>query len=91
METPLFKHPRLKIWYERATSQNVTIIFIMAFVVGIGAKTLVRDSITIGYDDYTLPEPDTVVDLNTLEKELIKNGTTEREPVPQGDTCSNEE
>lgn len=62
-------------------------LFVVAFFVGFTTKTFLRDAITIGYDDYTLPQPDTIVDLNTLEKELIKNGTTRENPVPKGDTC----
>ena len=90
METPLFDRLRLKTLYEKATTRDLFILFIVAFFFGAGIKVLVRDAVTIGYDDYTLPRQDTLVDLNILEKELIKQGTPKRAPVPSGDTCSQE-
>jgi len=81
---------RLKALYRGIASRHLLILFIVAFFLGFGIKSLIRDTVTIGYDDYTLPQPDTLVDLNTLEKELIKNGITQEKPVPRGDTCKEE-
>lgn len=85
METPI------RGLYERIISRDLLTLFAVALFLGAGIKMLVRDTITIGYDDYTLSQDDTLVDLNILEKELIKSGGPKHEPVPKGDTCSQEE
>lgn len=77
--------------YKSIVSRGFLALFIGAFLLGAGIKVLVRDVVTIGYDDYTLPQQDTLTDLNILEKELIQKGTPKHEPLPRGETCSPEE
>lgn len=87
---------KVSLWIEQFLTQRVNarrdflIIFIVALCLGATAKMLVRDTMTIGYSDYTLPRDTAIVDLNLLEKELVRNGGSRSptEPVPTGEVCS---
>lgn len=68
-------------------------IFIFALCLGATIKILVRDTLTIGYNDYTLPHDTVLIDFNHLESTLItQNGLTSgATPAPTGETCSESE
>lgn len=73
------------------THQELMILFLVAVVFGFTLKSLVRDSITIGFDDYRLVESSRLVDLNLLQKEVLKNDgalATKKTAVASGATCS---
>ena len=86
---------KISLWAEQFliqvnTRRDFLVIFIIALCLGASVKMLARDTVTIGYSDYTLPRDTAIVDLNLLEKELIRNGRsrTSKEPVPTGEVCS---
>ena len=69
-------------------------LFILALGTGAGIKSLVNDSLTMGFDDYRLSRSKSTIDLNILQKELIQRGgslATSLEGVPQGEVCAEEE
>lgn len=64
--------------------------FVTAFLVGFGVKSFVNDRYTIGFDDYRLSKG-AVLDLNILQKELIRKGgslATATKQTPRGKSCS---
>lgn len=70
--------------------RDLAILFLLSLCVGFLVKSLLHDTLTIGFDDYTLAKANTVVDLNALQKDLIKNGgslAASGEAPPQGQTC----
>lgn len=54
-------------------------------------KALVNDRLTIGFDDYRLSRARNIIDLNALQKEVIRSGgtlaTTEKSR-PLGKSCA---
>lgn len=74
-------------------SRDLALLFLVALLTGALVKSIVNDTLTIGFDDYKLSRSPNVVDLNILQKELIQNGgtlATSKEPVPRGESCSEE-
>lgn len=67
-------YTRLVIRSEYCT-RDLAVLFIIAFFVGVGMKTAATQAITIGFDDYTLPPRETLLDLNAVQKEMIENGS----------------
>jgi hypothetical protein len=53
---------------------TIFIIFGIGLALGVFAKGFTREHIAIGYWDYLLPDPQTVVSLNTLQKSFLENG-----------------
>ncbi|MDP2837941.1 MAG: hypothetical protein Q8O53_01520 [Candidatus Moranbacteria bacterium] len=75
------------------TPRDLALIFLVALCFGALIKSNLNDTLTIGFDDYKLSKANTV-DLNALQKGLIKNGgtlATSREVPPQGETCQEEQ
>jgi hypothetical protein len=75
------------------TSRDLAILFLIALLCGALIKTIVNDSLTIGFDDYKLSRNKNIVDLNVLEKKLITDGgtvATAGAVTPRGETCSEE-
>lgn len=73
------------------THQELIILFLVAAVLGFSLKSLVRDSLTIGFDDYRLRDNSRLVDLNLLQKEVLKNDSalaTKKTVVARGEACS---
>lgn len=86
---------KISLWTEQFliqvnTRRDFLVIFVIALCLGASVKMLARDTVTIGYSDYTLPRDTAIVNLNLLEKELIRNGGSRisKEPVPTGEVCS---
>lgn len=75
----------------KRTHQELMLLFLVAAVFGFTLKSLVRDSITIGFDDYRLVENSRLVDLNLLQKEVLENDgalATKKTVAASGATCS---
>lgn len=47
-------------------------LFIVAMLVGAGLKAVATQTITIGFDDYTLASNNTLYDFNVLQRQLIE-------------------
>lgn len=75
------------------SSRGLAALFILAVFVGVVTKSLLHDSLTIGFDDYKLSRSEKIIDLNQLQKELIRNGGSLAAPetVPRGEVCAEEE
>ncbi len=73
------------------TTRSFVALFIVAFLCGVLVKSLVKDSLTIGFDDYTLARSPTL-ELNQIQKELIQKGGTlatgENNTLFKGESCS---
>lgn len=73
------------------SSRDLALLFLLALLCGASIKSLVNDTLTIGFDDYTLSRNQGLVDLNALEKRLINNGgtvATATAAPPKGEVCS---
>lgn len=55
-------------------TRDLIILFIIAFFVGVAFKTAATKAITIGFEDYTLPPKETLLNLNTVQKKMTENG-----------------
>lgn len=67
------------------------VLLLAGMLLGVAAKSLAHDTLTMGYDDYRLSQSTNIVDLNVLEKEIIENGgsfATKTHAIPKGDTCT---
>lgn len=76
------------------TPRGLMILFFLALCVGGLTKSLLHNTLTIGFDDYKLAKTKTAIDLNILQKDLIKNGgtlATSGEALPQGQSCKEAE
>lgn len=73
------------------TARSLVLLFVVAFSTGFFIKTVVHDSLTIGYDDYRLTRMP-VIDLNAVQKELIRDGgsSATQESTPRGQVCDDE-
>jgi len=70
------------------TRRDLIVLFIVAFFVGYSFKIAAAQVITIGFDDYTLPPQETLLDLNVVQKKMIENGSAFKSGVAPGDACS---
>lgn len=72
------------------SSRSRVIIFLCALCIGVFTKAVLNDFITIGHDDYKLARPEGIVDLNLLEKTMIRKGSTgnDTRSVPKGESCA---
>lgn len=69
----------------------LAILFIVAFIVGVGVKSLLNNVLTIGYEDYTLKGSENALDLNLIQKNLIEKGealAVGENVTPSGEVCS---
>lgn len=74
------------------TSRGLLLLFAFTVIAGIAVKSIANDSLTMGYDDYRLPAK-AGVDLNALQKELLKSGgslAAGQETIPRGESCTEE-
>jgi len=79
-----------KKYWEALGQQNIVVLFFFAVLSGFLIKTLVHDSLTMGFDDYRLTTKNDAIDLNLLQKELIQQGgsfATSERPALQGESC----
>lgn len=72
------------------TARDLAILFILAILIGASIKTVASDAITIGFEDYTLAPQGTLIDLNTVQKQVLRSGgsLTLSGNVPLGGVCS---
>lgn len=73
------------------THQELMVLFLVAVVFGFSLKSLIRDSLTIGFDDYRLGDTSRLVDLNLLQKEVLNKDSalaTKKAVVASGEACS---
>lgn len=76
------------------TPRGLALLFITALCMGALVKSIVHDTLTIGYDDYTLSRDPTILDLNVIQKQLIRSGgslATDSQDIPRGPSCSEEQ
>lgn len=88
-KTSLFLQNFLKREY---SPRALAFLFLFALGAGSAIKALANDSLTIGFDDYTISRSANITDLNALEKHLIQTKSTlaERQVTPTGETCTEE-
>ncbi|MGK2848887.1 MAG: hypothetical protein ACSLEX_02355 [Minisyncoccota bacterium] len=53
---------------------DLIIFFTFAILVGCGVKMMAIETVTIGFQDYTLSSADTFYDIDSLENKLIEQG-----------------
>lgn len=72
------------------TRNDLIALFILAVILGAGLKAVATDTITIGFDDYTLPPEETLYDLNALQQKFIDEGGTlaGNAVTPSAGSCS---
>jgi hypothetical protein len=76
-----------------SATERLIIIFAIGIVIGYGVKLTVRDTLTIGYDDYTLKGSERSYDLLEMEKrqkEEVESASTSGEAAAvtdSGATC----
>lgn len=71
------------------TKRSLIVLFILAFSIGVAIKTIAVQSITIGFEDYTLAPRETLYDINLLQQKIIDRGDIlSRNSVPKGGVCS---
>lgn len=71
------------------TRRDLGVLFIVAFFVGYGLKIAASQTITIGFEDYTLPSKERLLNMNAVQKKVTENGGafTENDVVSAG-VCS---
>lgn len=81
-----------RLLLERPSAPRIFVmLFIIALCIGAATKLLVRDSLTIGYDDYRLSSSPNTLDLNRIQKDVIRNGgslAVNEKSVPTGQSCT---
>lgn len=58
------------------TKRDLVALFILAAILGAGLKSIATETITIGFNDYTLAPEETLYDLNAVQQKLIDGGGT---------------
>ncbi|MFZ2299934.1 MAG: hypothetical protein WAW00_02270 [Candidatus Moraniibacteriota bacterium] len=61
--------------------RDFIVLFVAAVLLGMAFKAVATDTITIGFEDYTLAPKGTLYDLNAMQKNLIENASV---PVSGG-------
>lgn len=61
------------------TRRDLGVLFIVAFFVGYGLKTAASQTITIGFEDYTLPSKERLLNMNDVQKKVTEDGGAFRE------------
>lgn len=71
------------------TKRDLAVLFIVAFFAGVGFKAVATQTVTIGFEDYTLPPKETLLNLNAVQKKMIENGNAFiGNDAVQGGVCS---
>lgn len=72
------------------TSRDLALLFIVAILIGASIKSIATDTITMGFDDYTLAPEGVSIDLNTVQKQVLSEGgsLTLSRSIPAGGVCS---
>lgn len=71
------------------TMRDGVILLVVAIILGAGLKAVAADTFTIGYEDYRLKPAEALIDIDAIQKEMIKKG--ESMPVADqsaGASCS---
>lgn len=69
--------------------RDLIVIFVVAACLGAGFKFVAEETITIGFDDYTLASKKTFYDLNALQQKIIdEGGSLAVSTRGQGGSCS---
>lgn len=73
------------------TRRGLAILFVLAVLLGATIKSAVSDSITIGFEDYKLAPSETLIDLNAVQKQVLREGgsLSLSGAAAQGPSCSN--
>lgn len=65
------------------------VIFMVALLAGMGLKTIARDSITIGFEDYKLARNGNIIDLNAVQKRVLSGEAADLgEQALTGEQCT---
>lgn len=78
-----------KISQREYTVRDGVILLVAAIILGAGLKAVAADTFTIGYEDYRLKPAEALIDIDAIQKEMIKKG--ESMPVADqsaGASCS---
>lgn len=72
------------------TSQDLALLFLLAILFGASIKAVASDTLTIGFEDYKLAPEGTSIDLNTIQKQVLRKGgsLTLSGSIPEGEVCS---
>ncbi len=89
------RRPFLRDIYERCiiraeyTKRDFLFLFFVACLIGIGAKTFATYTLTMGFEDYTLPSKSILYDMHQIEQSSpSKMKKNSRETTLRGDICS---
>ncbi len=66
---------------------ELALIFGIGILLGIAMKDIARNTVTIGYQDYTVRTPDNRIDFNMVEREVLRGGGTSS-GSNSAETCS---
>lgn len=70
---------------------ELVLIFGIGILLGITLKTMATNSLTIGYEDYTVVAVDNRIDLNQVEKSVLaRNESPFASNTGKGGYCSQE-
>lgn len=72
------------------TSRNLALLFLLAVLLGASIKAVASDTLTIGFEDYKLAPEGVSIDLNTVQKQVLRKGgsLTLSGNIPEGEVCS---
>lgn len=56
------------------TMRDGVVLLVLAIVLGAGLKVVASDTFTIGYEDYRLKPAAALIDIDALQKEMIRKG-----------------
>ncbi len=68
---------------------ELALIFGIGILLGIVLKDIANNSVTIGYQDYTVRTPADRIDFNAIERETLSKGNVTSDSTNAG-LCSNE-
>lgn len=72
-------------------TRGLVVLFLLSLLIGAAIKTSVNHTLTIGFQDYLLMPPEKLVDLNTVQKEVLRSGgslSLSKSSVSRGQVCS---
>lgn len=58
------------------TLRDLALLFVFGFLLGTAFKTAAYDRLTIGFEDYRLSRPATLVDFNRVQERVLQDGGT---------------
>lgn len=73
------------------SQKKLIFLFIIAFFLGFSVKSLVHESLTIGYDDYRLVRNTSILDLNLVQQETLRDNqslSSQKITIEPGASCS---